>query len=128
LADFFKRSPLKPSDSIINAGATVALVYGIYQLEVGQVSSVRMTEPDNSHLNNTIKTAGLLGLATIAGMCIMSRDLNPVILGGAALIAIHIHYRHSNLVDNQTGMLAPQASAAYENAQYTTPQSLQAVA
>jgi len=118
-------SVLKPENSIIMGAATIGIVAGIYQLDVGPVSSVHAS--DAYHPANTagIKKAGYTSLIAVAGLALLARDPNIVILGGAAIIALHAHYRHANMVNPGSNQVeSPGGAAAYLPAQYTTPQQL----
>jgi hypothetical protein len=122
------KSVLKPENSIIAGIATVGIVAAIYQLDAGPASQVHAS--DAYHPANTagIKKAGYTSLITVAGLGLLARDINLIILGGAAIIAFHAHYRHANAVNPQTNMLESPGSAAYQPAQAVVPQDLQAVA
>lgn len=107
------KSILKPENSIVAGLATVALVAGVYQLDVGPVSQVHASDAGHGANTAGIKKAGYTSLIMVAGISLLARDPNIVILGGAAIIAFHAHYRHANLVNPQTNMLEPQGPAAY---------------
>lgn len=119
------KSVLKPENSIVAGLATVAIVGAIYQLDVGPVSQVHAS--DEYHPANTagIKKAGYTALIAVAGISLLARDPNIVILGGAAVIAFHAHYRHANMVNPGTNTVVSPGSAAYANA---TVSALSAVA
>jgi hypothetical protein len=119
----FKLTPvLKPENSIVAGLATVGLVAAVYQLNAGPVSQVG--ESDSGHPSNTsaIKKAGAEALILVAGIALLARDPNIVILGGAAIIAFHAGYRHANLVNPNTGQMELQAGpSAYVPAGPGTP-------
>jgi hypothetical protein len=112
------KSILKPEDSIVAGLATIGLVGAVYALDVGPVSQVHAS--DSYHGANTagIKKAGYTSLIMVAGIALLARDPNIVILGGAAIIAFSAHYRHANMVNPSTNMVeAPGTTAsAYQNA------------
>ena len=116
----------KPENSIIAGLATVAIVASIYQLDAGSVSQVHYSDSNHPANKTSIKKAGWTSLATVAGISLLTRDPNIVILGGAAIIAFHAHYRHADMVNPGTGMVETTGSTAYQNAQNTG--ALQAVA
>jgi hypothetical protein len=122
------KSVLKPENSIIAGAAVVGLVCGVYQLDVGPVSSVAATPANDGNAMSSINKAGYTSLIMVAGIALLARDPNIVILGGAAIIAFHAHYLHAGMSDNQTGQIVPPGPKAYQNASTSTPPSLQAVA
>lgn len=105
-------SIFKPENSIIAGLATVGLVYGIYQLDVGDVTSVQLSQPYNISASTGIKKAGWTSLALIAGVSLIAKDPNIAILGCATVIAMQAHYRHAN-VSTPTGQVVPPPSSSY---------------
>lgn len=99
--------------SLVLSLATVGAVYGVYQLDVGPVSQVHMTDPNHPALETSRKKAGYTSLVMVAGLAVLARDPNVVILGGAAIIAMELHYRHAIMVDSATGQIVPPGPAAY---------------
>jgi hypothetical protein len=120
------KSIFKPEDSVVAGLATVGLVAAVYQLDAGSVSQVHAS--DSYHPSNTsgIKKAGYTSLIMVAGISLLARDPNIVILGGAAIIAFHAHYRHANMVNPGTGQMEAPGASAYQNA--TAGNTLTAVA
>ena len=110
------KSILKPENSIVAGLATIALVAGVYQLDVGPVSQVHASDAGHGANTAGIKKAGYTSLILVAGVSLLARDPNIVILGGAAIIAFHAHYRHANLVNPQTNLMEPLGPDAYQNA------------
>lgn len=119
---------IKPENSIIMSLATVGLVAAVYQLDVGSVSQVHASDAYHPANETSIKKAGYTALIAVAGIALLARDANIVILGGAAIVAFHAHYRHANAVNPGTGMMESPGPAAYVPAQYTDAGQLQAVA
>ena len=111
------KSVLTPEGSVVAGLATVGLVAAVYQLDIGPVSSVHMTPAYDQAAGASIKKAGWTMLA---------RDPNIAILGGAAIIAMHAHYRHAHMADDQTGQLVPPGPQAYQPAQNIVPAAMQA--
>jgi hypothetical protein len=115
----------KPENSVIAGMATVAIVAGIYQIDVGSVSQVHASDAGHGANTAGIKKAGYTALIAVAGISLLARDPNIVILGGAAIIAFHSHYRHANLVNPATNKIEAAAPSAYQPA---GPGTLQAAA
>lgn len=118
------KSLLTPEGSITMGLATVGVVYGLYQLDVGPVSMAQATPaggPESNALKASRKKAGYTSLVAVAGIALIARDPNIVILGGATIIAMEAHYRHAIMADHQTGQLVPPSDAAYQPAQNVIP-------
>lgn len=107
------KSVLKPENSIIAGVATIALVAGVYQLDIGPVSQVHASDAGHGANTAGIKKAGYTSLIMVAGITLLARDPNILILGGAAIIALHAHYRHANLVNPNTNQVEGPGPAAY---------------
>lgn len=107
------RPRLSGDNSIITSLATVAVVVGIYQAKVGPVSDVHATAANDGNVAASIKKAGWEALAVVAGIALLAGDMNIVILGGAAVVAEELSYRHANMTNPATGQiqLTPQAYA-----------------
>ncbi len=99
--------------SIVLGVATIAAVYSIYQLDVGPVSQVQMTDANHPALETSRKKAGYTSLIMVTALALIARDPNVVILGGGAIIAMEAHYRHAIMSDPQTGAIVPPGPAAY---------------
>jgi len=107
------RPRLSGDNSIITSLATVAVVVGIYQSKIGPVSDVHATAPNDGNIAASIKKAGWESLAVVAAISLLAGDLNIVILGGAAVVAEELSYRHANMSNPGTGQISitPQAYA-----------------
>lgn len=110
------KSVLSPENSLVMGAATVAIVAGIYQLDAGSVAQVHASDAYHPANSTGIKKAGYTALIAVAGIALLARDPNIVILGGAAIIAFSAHYRHANMVNPGTGMVESEGASAYQNA------------
>lgn len=119
------KSPLTPEGSITMGAATVGIVFGIYQLDVGPVSVAQNTPAHDVSLRASRKKAGWTSLVAVAGIALIARDPNIVILGGATIIAMEAHYRHAIMADHETGQIVPPADAMYQPAENVVPISQQ---
>jgi hypothetical protein len=115
------KSIFKPEDSIVAGLATVGLVYGVYQASLGPVASVQATTANHPALETSRKKAGYTALAMVAGVSLLARDPNIVILGGAAIIAMELHYRSAIMADSETGQIVAPGPDAYQPAQNVYP-------
>lgn len=107
---------LKPEDSIVAGIATVGVVYSIYATHVGTASEVGMTAANHPQIDGNVKTAGMLAMGAVAGISLLARDPNIFILGVAAVVVLHAHYRHQAAYNPESGMLENPGPAAYQPA------------
>lgn len=106
------KSILKPSDSVVMSVATVGGVVAVYELHIGNVSQAHATEANHPANETSRKKAGLIALAFVAGLTLITKDANIGILGGGTIIAMEISYRHAIMANPLNGQLqAPEASA-----------------
>ncbi len=107
------RPRLSGDNSIITSLAVVAVVIGSYQAKIGPVSDVHATAANDGNGSASIKKAGWEALAVVAGIGLLAGDMNIIILGGAAVVAEEVTYRHANMSNPATGQiqLTPQAYA-----------------
>ena len=120
------KSVLKPEGSLILGMTTAAVVYSIYQLDVGPVSMAQATDANHPLLESSRKKAGYTALVMVGGLALLAKDPNMIILGGAAIIAIEAHYRHAIMVQPDTGRMVAPTASSYRPAQDTVPLGLQA--
>jgi hypothetical protein len=104
---------LSGDNSIITSLATVAVVIGVYQAKIGPVADVHATAPNDGNVAASIRKAGWEAVAVVAAIALLAGDMNIVILGGAAVVAEELSYRHANMVSPSTGQIhvTPQAYA-----------------
>ena len=102
-------------NSIVSSLATVAVVVAIYQGKIGPVSDVHATAPNDGNIAASIRKAGWTSLGVVAAISLLAGDLNIVILGGAAVIAEELSYRHANMTNPGTGQISV-TPAAYQPA------------
>lgn len=116
------KSVLKPEDSIVAGVAVAALVVGVYQGGLGSVAQAQATPANHPIMQNSLTKAGYTSVILVAGLGLLARDPNIVILGGAVVIAEELHYRHAIQTDHETGMPAQQGPAAYTPVENVSPQ------
>lgn len=116
---------LAQNDSVVAGIATMALVFGIYNNKVGAVSEVHMSPANDGNIAASIKKAGIVSAALVAGLFLITHDANIVILGGSAIVAEELTYRHAHMADEASGMIQvtpsdyQQAPTAYSVSQHT---------
>ena len=102
---------LSGENSIIASLATVALVIGVYSATVGPVSDVHASDAHDGNLQAAVKKAGWVSVVAVSGVSLLAKDPNVAILGGAAIIAEELAYRHALMTNPGSGkiQLAPSA-------------------
>lgn len=96
---------LSGENSIIMALASAALVVGVYQAKIGPVSDAHATAANDGNLNAAVKKAGWESVVLVAGVALLAQDPNIVILGGAAVIAEELSYRHAIMANPENGQI-----------------------
>lgn len=116
------KSYLKPENSIIAGVAVMGAVFATYQLNVGTIAAVHMTDANHPAVETSRKKAGYTAFIMVAGIGLISRDANIIILGSATIIAMELQYRHAIMAHPQSGIMQPPTSAVYEPAGTTSDQ------
>lgn len=119
------KSVLKPEASVVAGLATVGAVYGVYQLNVGNVAQAHATTPNHPVLESSRKKAGWEALVLVAGLTLITKDANIGILGGGAIIAMELSYRHGIMADTTTGKMSSPNGDVYMPAEETIPLAYQ---
>jgi hypothetical protein len=116
------KSILKPEASTMAGLATVGVVFGIYQLEVGSVAQAASTDANHPVLNSSKRKAGYTALVLVSALVLLTKDANIGILGGGTIIAMELSYRHGIMVNPQSmSMQNPAPGTAYEPAENVIP-------
>jgi hypothetical protein len=108
------RSVLKPEGSVVAGLATVATVYGIYQIDLGSVAAAHATDANHPILETSRKKAAYTSLILVSGLTLITRDANIAILGGGTIIAMELSYRHANMASPITGQLVAPEESSYQ--------------
>jgi hypothetical protein len=111
------KSVLKPEGSVMAGLATVAAVYGIYQLGLGSVNSVHATDANHPANESSRKKAGLTALTLVGALTLITKDGNVGILGAGTIAAMEINYRHAIMAHPVTGQMMPPDASAYQPVQ-----------
>lgn len=112
------RSILKPSESTLTGLAEIGVVYSIYNLNIGSTAQAQATDANHPALESCRKKAGYASLALVAGLFLITKDVNSFILGCGTIIAMELTYRHGIMADPVSGIMQnPNPNAAYEPAQ-----------
>jgi hypothetical protein len=122
------KSVLKPEGSLTMGAAVAGIVYANYSLSIGPVSGAQASDAHHPILETSRKKAGYSSLILVAGIALLARDPNIVILGGAAIVIMEASYRHAIMAHPVTGQMMPPAALAYSPAETAIPLDLQAQA
>ncbi len=100
-------SLLKPDVSIPVALATGALVYGVYNLALPPVADVRTSAENHPDVAAANKGAAWTSAVAVAGIALISRDMNVFIVGGGMTLALTWWYNHADMVIPEIGRAVP---------------------
>jgi hypothetical protein len=114
------RSYLKPEGSIVAGLAVMGLVYADYQLNLGATAQVQMTDANHPAVETSRKKAGYTAAMLVAGIGLIAKDANIIILGSATIVAMELNYRHAIMAHPQTGIMQPPTEMVYEAAGSTS--------
>jgi hypothetical protein len=118
---FFDKSVLKPEGSVMGGIAVAGTVYAIYNLNVGSVSQVHMTEANHPALDTSRKKAGFTAFILVSALTLITRDGNVGALGYGSIIAMEIAYRHGIMVDPASGIMQAVSPDKYIPAETVIP-------
>ena len=100
-------SLLKPDVSIPVALATGALVYGVYNLALPSVADVRTSAENHPDVSSANKAAAWTSAAAVAGIALISRDMNVFIVGGGMTLVLTWWYVHADAVIPELSRAVP---------------------
>lgn len=116
------KSVLKPEGSVMAGIATVAAVYGVYQLEIGTVAQAAVTDANHPIMESSRRKAGYTSIVLVAGLSLITKDANIAILGFGTIMAMELAYRHGIMAHPESGkMVNPSPVSAYEPAENVIP-------
>jgi len=97
--------------------ATVAVVYGIYQIHMPTLVDARAADPGDANLSGSERSAAWTATAAVAGISLLAKDPTVFILGGSTVIALSWLHKHANMLDTQIGSaVMPQSRQTMEQA------------
>lgn len=99
------KSILKPDGSIAIGIATGVMVYAVYDRSLPSMAVMNATPAHDINIEAARKTAALTSAAVLAGVTLLTRDVNVFILGSAVLVALDWHSRIANVRSPETGQL-----------------------
>lgn len=110
------KSILKPENSVISGIAVAGAVFAIYNLDVGSVSAAHASDANHQALETSRKKAGYTAFIAVAGVGLMTKDVNILILGFASIVAMELHYKTAIMTNPQTNKIQAPSPAAYQPA------------
>ena len=102
MADPVKRL-LSPPASVGIAIGTMGLVFAVYALTVPNLGTIHATDAHDVNIDKARKKAAITAGLAAGAAALLSRDLNPWILGGGAIIISDMFVRHANVTHPDTG-------------------------
>lgn len=124
MPDFLHKSILKPEGSLVAGIATGALVYGIYQMNLGNLATVHATDAGDGNTRAARKKAAIEAVTAVAAISLLAKDVNIFILGGGIAVLLDWHARHAVEAHPETGQLAD--NSGYVPAEQAVPMADQA--
>lgn len=116
------KSVLKPEGSVIAGLATVGAVYGLYQLNIGNVSTAHASDANHPALETSRKKAGYEAYVLVGALTLLTKDANVGVLGFLTICGMEIAYRHGIMADPLSGKIQnPNPVSAYEPAENVVP-------
>jgi hypothetical protein len=99
------KSILEPQGSVTVGLATGILVWAVYERALPDMATMNATPAHDINIEAARKTAALTSAAVLAGVTLLTRDVDVFILGSAVLIALDWHARIGNSRNNVTGAI-----------------------
>ena len=101
---------LKPSEEIQVSALSVAVVYGIFQLNAPNLADVKASSPGGAASLNThksVKTAVWTSAVVISALALLAKSPTIFIVGGLMTTAEGWKYYHANASDGTGKFMAP---------------------
>lgn len=108
------KSILKPDGSIAMGIATGVFVYVIYDRSLPDAATMHATQPYDINIESGRKKAAYTAAAALAGVTLLTKDVNVFILGGIMLFALDLHARHASVTSPATGDLVSDEGYSQE--------------
>lgn len=102
---FSLKPRLSGENSIIMAAAAAAIVVAIFTQKIGPVSDVHATSSRDGNMGASIRKAEWSSIAVVAALTLLAQDANIAIIGGGAIIAEQLNYRHAWLANEASGRI-----------------------
>lgn len=93
---------LKPNEETMTSAAVLAVVYGIFQMQVPTLADVRAAQPGNANVHSSVKGAAWEAAAVVGGISLLAKSPTIFVVGGLATSVLAWHYYHANTVHPAT--------------------------
>jgi hypothetical protein len=111
-------SVLKPEISIPAALALGVAVYGIFQVNLPNMTEVRAADMGNKDVESAERAATWESAGLVVTISLIAKDPTIFLVGGFITLALAWKYRHANMVHPATGRATgPLTTAAAVGAQ-----------
>lgn len=124
MPDFLPKSILKPEGSMLAGIMTGILVYGIYQVNTGNLATLHTTPAGDGNARAARKKASIEAIAAVSAISLLAKDVNIFILGGGITVLLDWHARHAIEASPETGQLTD--NTGYVPAEQSVPAAAQA--
>lgn len=121
------KSILKPDQSVMVGIASMAVVYGLYQVSVPNMTEVHGAKPHNASVASSQRKAMWGSAATVGALFLLTKDATVFTLGGLMFLYEEWSYRHANSVHPMSGQVQPLGPSSRDSMDmgYETPDSTQ---
>lgn len=104
---------LKPEHSLGASLAVMALDFGIFQLNLPNVSDVRNSAPHNSVIGGANQGATWTAVSACSALALLAKDPNIFIFGAGFAVILNFYFKHANYMHPATGAVTlPPAGGA----------------
>jgi hypothetical protein len=111
---------LKQEHALLIGLAGAAAVFGIFQVHMPPVASVRASAAGNQHIDASRKSATIESAILITLLGLLSQDPAVFVIGGVTTVALDATHRVANATDHQSGKVPTATAAAGTAAAPTT--------
>src|ERR1700728_3029320 len=94
---------LKPDQAVMTSAAVLAVVAGIFTMQVPNSADVSAAKPGNPVVHSSAKTAAIESMAVTAAISLLAKSPEVFVTGGLFSAVLFWHYAHANAVSPSTG-------------------------
>jgi len=105
-------SILKPDGSVAIGIATGVMVWAVYSRSLPDAATMHATDANDINIEAGRRKATYTSAGILAGITLLTKDVNVFILGGVVLFALDFHARHANASNPATGNLVADTGYA----------------
>jgi len=86
----------------------MGMVFAIYALTIPNVAQIHATDAHDINVEAARKKAAITAGLAAGAVTLLTKDLNPWVLGGGAIILSDIWVRHANITSPDTGKMVAE--------------------